>query len=259
MTKEQLIAGTMSNKDFEALLHAFPAPPNEQRLMLLERQPHEVIPLTQSERERLLYFAPFDAAFDTTPYTSGRVFHKLGELRWERHYVPSFPEESETPATPTTPATLTTLDDTDRTDEPLTSHISLIYTGDSAYSPKLDEYQDKDLDRYGKVSKDYFLFGKRFNLQQPSEVASTAQQSEFAEVRIPRLLLYPALKELAGAERLKLVVCEYTDSDTGNCIAYRFQELIRFEQSQAIQEPQEELEELEEPEESQELDEDESL
>lgn len=259
MTKEQLIVGTLSNTDFEALLHAFPAPPNEPLLMLLESQSHQVILLTQSKREHLLYFAPFNASFDTTPYTAGRIFHKFGELRWERHYVPSLPDESETPTTPTTPATLA---ETSGTNEPLTSHISLIYAGDSTYGPKLAEYQDKDLDVYEKVLKDYFLFGKRFNSQQPLLAASTAQQSEFAEVRIPRLLHYPNLKKLAGAERLKLVVCEYTDANTGSCIAYRFQELMPFEQSQSIQElleEPEELEESEEPEELQELDKNESL
>jgi len=222
MATQKLIAGTLNNEDFAALLGAYPAPPNEPLLMVLERQPRQVI--TAAQKESLLHFAPFDVAFDTSAYTSGRIFHKWGEVRWERHYVPS------------------------ASHAPQVSHVSLIYTGDSTYSPTLAEYQDKDLDVYEPVFKDYFLFGKRFDLQQPSPVKVAAQQSTFAEVRIPRLLRYPALQNLAGAERLKLVVCEYADRDTGSSVAYRFQALIAFDKSQEIQEPQE-----------QELDEDESL
>ncbi len=225
MTKQTLVAGTLNNEEFTALLGAYPAPPNEPLLMVLERQPRQVI--TPEQKESLLHFTPFDATFDTADYTTGRIFHTLGEVRWERHYMPS--------ASPSSQA-------------PQGSHVSLVYTGDSAYCPTLATYQDKDLDVYDPVINAYFLFGKRYDPRQPSRIKVAAQQSLFAEVRIPRLLRYPALQSLAGAERLKLVVCEYTDRDTGSSVAYRFQALIAFDTSQVVQEPQE-----------QELDEDESL
>ena len=51
--------------------------------------------------------------------------------------------------------------------------------------------------------------------------------SYYAEVRIPRLLRYPAP---AKARRVRLVVCEYTDEDTGSVQLFRFQDLVSEEE-----------------------------
>src|SRR5258708_5850189 len=83
-----LLAGTLQGKDLTAFLQAYSiphdTPPDTPVLMLLEEQPRRVI--KQDARQDLLHFAFFDPTFDFTPYTSGRIFHALGELRWERQH-----------------------------------------------------------------------------------------------------------------------------------------------------------------------------
>ncbi|MDQ2717458.1 MAG: hypothetical protein M3Z08_21395, partial [Chloroflexota bacterium] len=67
---------------------------------------------------------------------------------------------------------------------------------------------------------------------QLQRIGPAAQPGDFAEVRIPRLLRYPALDTLAGAQRIQLDTCEYIDPDTGANIAYRFKRLVPFQRSQ---------------------------
>ncbi len=87
-TGELLLAGIIQGEDFASFIQAYNSniPHNTSldtpTLMLLEEQPRRVI--QQHARQDLLHFAFFDPTFDFTPYTSGRIFHALGELRWER-------------------------------------------------------------------------------------------------------------------------------------------------------------------------------
>ncbi len=111
---ELLLAGTISGEDFASFIQAYNnIPPDAPALMLLEAQPRRVI--EQDARQNLLHFAFFDPSFDFTPYTAGRIFHALGELRWERQhpnvqivytghkeYRPELPDASETRGTSTT-------------------------------------------------------------------------------------------------------------------------------------------------------------
>src|SRR2546421_418206 len=85
---EILLGGTILEENFASFIQAYnnnippSTSPNTPALMLLEEQPSRVIEM--NARQELLYFAFFDPSFDFTPYTSGRVFHALGELRWEQ-------------------------------------------------------------------------------------------------------------------------------------------------------------------------------
>src|SRR5947209_8525060 len=160
--------------------------------MMLEEQPRRVI--EQDARLDLLRFVLFDPSFDFTPYTSGRVFHALGELRWEQQVT----------------------------------NIQAVYTGSRKYKPVLQDASETMLDPYIPRNREYFLFGKRLDQQQLDRIGPAAQPGDFAEVRIPRLLRYPQLPMLAGAERVQLVMCEYVDSETAVNVAYRFKELIPF-------------------------------
>ncbi|MFL5663650.1 MAG: CRISPR-associated protein Csx19 [Ktedonobacteraceae bacterium] len=198
-TGELLLAGTISEEDFAAFIQAYDKniPPNispdAPALMLLEEQPHRVI--AQDARQGLLHFAIFDPAFDFTPYTSGRIFHALGELRWERQH-PS---------------------------------IQIVYTGHKGYKPQIQGARETALDAYIPEERAYFLFGKRLNKQERDLIGPAAQSGDFAEVRIPRLLRYPQLPTVADAERVRLVICEYTDPTTALNVAYRFKKLVRFQ------------------------------
>jgi hypothetical protein len=197
-TGQLLLAGTIQGEDFAAVLQAYripdSIPPDAPALMLLEAKPRRVI--EQDARQNLLHFAFFDPTFDFTPYTSGRIFHALGELRWERQH-PS---------------------------------VQIVYTGHKEYKPELQDARETALDAYIPKDRAYFLFGKRLNKQERDLlIGPAAQPGDFAEVRIPRLLRYPQLPTLTDAERVQLVMCEYTDPTTALNGAYRFKKLVRFQ------------------------------
>jgi hypothetical protein len=195
---ELLLAGTILEENFASFIQAynnnFPpsTSPGVPVLMLLEEQPRRVI--QQDARQSLLHFAFFNPNFDFMPYTSGRIFHALGELRWERQH----PE------------------------------VQIVYTGDKQYKPGLPNARETTLDACIPKDREYFLFGKRLNEEQLDRIGPVAQLGDFAEVRIPRLLRYPQLPTLAGAERVQLVICEYVDSETAVNVAYRFKNLVPF-------------------------------
>ncbi len=198
-TGELLLAGIIQGEDFASFIQAYNSniPHNTSldtpTLMLLEEQPRRVI--QQHARQDLLHFAFFDPTFDFTPYTSGRIFHALGELRWERQ----------------------------------DTNIQVVYTGSRKYKPVLKDASKTMLDAYIPRDREYFLFGKRLEQQQLDRIGSAAQAGDFAEVRIPRLLRYPQLPTLADAERVHLVICEYIDPDTALNFAYRFKNLVPFQ------------------------------
>lgn len=195
-TEELLLGGHLQHNDVATLIKAFKIPHDAVTLMLLEMQPRSVV--KPEQRQDLLLFSEFKSEADFAAYTSGRIFHIHGELRWERQEA----------------------------------HIHVVYTGDSAYTPALNDSEEMVLDAYNAVTRSYFLFGKRLDEGQLKRIGPAALSGDFAEVRIPRLLRYPALPALAGAQRIQLAVCEYIDPITGVNIAYRFKELVPFQKSQ---------------------------
>jgi hypothetical protein len=195
MTEQLLLGGRVKHNDFTALIKAYKIPPGAATLMLLEIEPRYVV--EPKARQNLLLFEQFNPKAAFTLYTSGRIFHTQGELRWERQHT----------------------------------DIQVVYTGEREYGPKLNESEEWTLDGYDSVTKSYLLFGKRLDEGQRERIP-TAQPGDFAEVRIPRLLRYPSLEELKGAEYIQLAVCEYMDRVTGANIAYRFKKLVPFQKSQ---------------------------
>lgn len=197
-TGELLLAGFVEHEDFVAFVNAYSIASDVVPLLLAERQPDQVI--APEERQELLHFARFDPYFDLAPYTSGRVFHEHGELRWERQH----------------------------------EWVQIVYTGKHQYRPerKLEQTEQYSLEEAVKCDRSYLLFGKRLDLDSDrlQHLRPVARAGDFAEVRIPRLLRYPALDTLAKAERIQLVVCEYLHPDTGMNIAYRFKGLVPFKQ-----------------------------
>ncbi len=189
MTRELLLAGRV--KDIAALIKKYRIPPDANALMLLEIQPDYIV--EPGERQELLRFDYFDRSFDFTRYTSGRIFHSQGELRWER--------------------------------QPSSAHI--VYIGNEQYKPELDIRQTMPLDTCDLVTRRYFLFGKRLDEKVLERIGPPAQAGDFAEVRIPRLLRYSPAPQ--GAERVQLVVYEYVNRETGVNVAFRFVELVGAE------------------------------
>ncbi|SRR6266496_1623086 len=185
MAQELLIAGKV--EDIKAEIKRYRIPSDEPVYMLLETQPQGVV--EPDKRQDLLRFDYFDRDTNFMPYTSGRIFHRGGELRWEKQHA----------------------------------GIRIVYTGQEQYKPDIDIRQTMQMDACELVPKQYFLFGKRLDEKQLARIGSPAQAGDFAEARIPRLLRYPAP---ADGERVQLVVYEYVERVTGAYVAFRFAELI---------------------------------
>lgn len=203
MTYDLLVAGTMSTEGFAAFVKNYTPPPGTTTLVLMESQPDHVV--EPGERQDLLRFVLFDPKMDFKPYTSGRIFNEYSEIRWEKHH----------------------------------SDIDIVYTGNEEYRPDLQNAKVRDprkLDGCKLVSRKYFLFGKRLDAAGLDHIGAVAQEGDFAEVRIPRLLRYPRLDSLGDAERVQLAVYEYVDLKTGTNVAYRFHGLVPFDPSQKPQE-----------------------
>lgn len=194
--EELLLGGNVSHDDFARLMRTCKIPPGAITLVLLEIQPCGAVEF--EARQSLLLFEQFNPEFDFAPYTSGRIFHMQGELRWERR-----------------PA-----------------DIQVVYTGDIEYKPELHDSEERTLHGYDLVIRSYFLFGKRLNEEQLKRIGPAGHSGDFAEVRISRLLRYPQLEELKNAERIQLAICEYVDRLTGMNIAYRFKSLVPFQKPQ---------------------------
>ncbi len=195
-TEELMLGGYVPHDAFATFINAYKIPLGVTTLMLLEIQPRNVV--KSDVHQSLLLFEQFNPEADFASYTSGRIFHEQGELRWERHLA----------------------------------DMQVVYTGDRAYKPELNDSEERTLDACASLIRSYFLFGKRLDEGQLKRIGPAAQLGDFAEVRIPRLLRYPQLEELKDAERIQLAVCEYVDCMTGMNIAYRFKKLVPAKMSQ---------------------------
>lgn len=191
---ELLLAGRVLQTDFKAFVKAFiessyVSHTSTATLLLLEQQPQSVVDPKQCQD--LLLFSELHADIDIASYTSGRIFNGSGELRWEK----------------------------------LVTYIQVVYTGDTVYMPDLSNSKAENLSAYTPVTRKYILFGKKLDTGQLSQI-HVARPGDFAEIRIPRLLRYPALRHLADAPYMKLSICEYIYPPTGANVAYRFKELV---------------------------------
>lgn len=199
MIGQILLAGTIVEANFASFIQAYNkkvasiTSPKAPALMLLEEQPHHVI--ERDARQDLLRFELFNPASDFTRSTSGRIFHTMGELRWERS----------------------------------DSALQIVYTGHKDFRPEqLPVARETPLDGYIAIDRAYFLFGKRLDEKELFLIGPRAQPGDFVEVRIPRLLRYPRVNMLEGAERVQLVICEYLDPKTSVNVAYRFKAIVPF-------------------------------
>jgi len=197
MTQEILVAGTLSKKKLAELVKTYQTRFDVPMLALMETFPHH--PVTPEERQNLLHFAPLRSDTNITPYTTGRIFHEQGELRWE--------SQKDT--------------------------ADIIYTGNAVYLPDFQYYKRCILANYERVIRTYFLFGKRLRSDQITNIGPAVQEGDFVELRISRLLRYPRLSSLAQAERIQLAVYEYIDSQTALNIAHRFHSLVPFQKQES--------------------------
>jgi hypothetical protein len=190
MPQQLLVSARIAANDLPGLVSSYKPASNVPTFILLEAQARGII--KPEDRQNMLRFETFDPKFTIPPYTSGRVFHRYAELRWEA----------------------------------VASTVRIVFSGASTYLPELLNTQEtvtsEVLDGFNPAIRSYFLYGKRLDNGQLERIGPPAEEGDFAEVRIPRLLRYPRLAPDPKADYLQLVVCEYIAPATGTSFAYRF-------------------------------------
>jgi hypothetical protein len=201
MTRELMRAGTLKTLDFARMVREY-TPPNPAFVMLEEMPRHIVRP---EDRLNLVRFETFQNSLIIPAFTSGRIFHEHGEMRWE-----SGPESTR-----------------------------VVYIGEEEFGIALPKAQEEILiganrneevliGTCRKIERQAFLFGRRLDSGWLDRLGGAARPGDYAEARIPRLLRYPNLPRLAEAERLKLAFYEYVNPVNGANVAYRFCGLVPF-------------------------------
>lgn len=179
-------AGSVKDSEgLAALIQACQFPTKS--LFLAEKLPTHVVVKAQA-RQDLLRFSSFAPDLPFAEYTSGRIFCSQRELRWENHGQSS----------------------------------QVVYTGDKRELPLLSMTMNVDLSQYKLQTSGYYFFGERLRPEELKLIGAPAQEGDYAEVRIPRLLRYPVE---SNWRRVRLRVVEYSDEKTGKVEFFRFQGL----------------------------------
>lgn len=189
-------------KDIDALVASCQFSP--EAYVLVEQTPRHVVTSAKKRQNLLLFIQLKELAPDQyrdirlKDYTSGRVFDQYAEVRWE--WI-----EQERQGGP----------------------FQAIYVG-----PEREREQfplnkcDKQSAKLGETRNTrYFLFGLKLDTEDINRIGPPAQEGDYAQLRIPRLLRYPRLLNGEKPERLQLTVREYIDEGTGNVHLFRFRGL----------------------------------
>lgn len=193
---------TGPGKDIDALVAQCQFSPDA--YVLVEEYPDHVVIGSKNRQNLLLFIHLRDLKAERyqhiqlNNYTSGRVFDENAEIRWER------------------------IEQTRQHDGPFhvvyvgPQHDQLPLTKDEEESTRLGEPHDTN----------YYLFGELLDTDDVNAIGSPAEEGDYAQLRIPRLLRYPRLLNGRTPQRLKLVVGEYMDDDTGKVRLFRFRGLL---------------------------------
>lgn len=177
MTKEWLCTGETG--DIVAFIAKCNFP--DDAYFLGEQQPAQVV--KPEERQDLLLFVDFQPTLPFAEYTSGRIFHREFELRWQ----------------------------------PDNGRIRVVYLGTPAYCPfQSSERVQIDMQQ----QRQFYLFGERLRPGDVEMIGAPVREGDFAEVRIPRLLRYPVP---GNQRRVLVTISESINEQTGEVKQYRFQ------------------------------------
>jgi hypothetical protein len=161
-------------------------------LVLLEKQPQKIV--GKEDRQNLLLFMEYACPVSNfSEYTAGRIFHEEFELRWEK----------------------------------INSGTQVVYIGKQQALPPLTE-DTNVLKGCVRAISSYYLFGKRLDDRAVKNIGQPAQEGDFAEVRIPRLLRYPVKDK--SKDYVKLNVYEYRHKVTNERILFRFRSLAEVKE-----------------------------
>jgi len=206
MTSEILYTGRIKREELATFIETcgFRSGPTSGTYFLAENLPTQVI--APEDRQDLLVFSFFNLDIAFANYSSGRIFSEQGELRWEGQY----------------------------------GELRVIYLGDPSfasvknavdfvYKAKFSEKNAKliGLDRRERF---YYLFGTKLDLYTIEQIngehtKNPVQIGDFAELRIHRILRYPAPGHVPDKGYVQLQVLEYVDPGSGQVQYFRFQGL----------------------------------
>lgn len=197
---------TGPGKDIDALVVQCHFSPDA--YILVEEYPDHVVTGAKNRQNLLLFIRLKDLKTEQyqhiqlNHYTSGRVFDEHAEIRWER------------------------IEQTEQQDGPF--HV--IYVGPQQEQLPLTKNEAESKMLGEPHNTDYYLFGELLDTDDVKAIGSPAEEGDYAQLRIPRLLRYPRLSNGRTPRRLKLVVGEYRDEDTGKVRLFRFRELLPGEE-----------------------------
>jgi hypothetical protein len=199
--EEIICAGRVEN--FAQFIQALHFP--EGALFLAEEFPRQVIRKPE-ERKRLMRFDFLIKVTDEERqrYTSGRIFTKDAELRWEKKNGNIY---------------------------------NVVYLDPSIELEGMHINRKESIvpELYEQQRTCYYMFGKRLDEKQLGRMEIPPADAPFAsrlyaEARIPRLLHYPWSQQPTGKEEwVQLAVLEYRDKATAQVTFYRFQDVIPAE------------------------------
>jgi hypothetical protein len=179
---------------------------------LAENLPTQVV--QPEDRQGLLTFTFFkpDQPFESYKnYTSGRIFGESGELRWERQG----------------------------------EQVRIIYLGDPSFAAVeraikgvyRSKFSEKSLalTKLDSRQRFYYLFGTKLEIATIKQIngekvndgqsENAVRPGDFAELRIHRILRYPAPGHVPDKGYVQLQVQEYVDPESGQVRFFRFQGL----------------------------------
>ena len=206
MTSEILYTGQVKREELATFIETcgFRSGPTSGIYFLAENSPTQVI--APQDRQNLLIFDFFNLNIPFANYSTGRIFSKQGELRWEGQY----------------------------------GDLRIIYLGDPSfasvknavdfvYKANFSEKNAKlaELDQHERF---YYLFGTKLDLYTIEQIngehtKNPVKRGDFAELRIHRILRYPAPGHVPDKGYVQLQVQEYIDPASGQIQFFRFQGL----------------------------------
>lgn len=168
---------------------------SQDELLLIEQLPTHFV--SAQERRDMLRFETYRAEIDVAAYTSGRLFQRSFELRWEQW----------------------------------DALFQVVYLGSERNRAALHDFNLKEDTTFCHLVEDekleyrekkYYLFGEQMEENKQREGAQTTYGKSFVEPRIPRPLYYPVQ---GSPKYVQLVVREYIYKETGQVEYFRFQAL----------------------------------
>lgn len=204
MTDEILYTGHVRGEEWLTFIKDCGFSTGTGTYFLAENLPTTVV--KPGDRQDLLIFERFSLDLPFEKYTSGRIFEAAGELRWEKRQ----------------------------------NKVRAVYLGQPSTSVAraLRNYGLQSSDKLLKLvpqARYYYLFGTKLEMRTIEQINGEQINSEksknavrpgdFAELRIHRVLRYPAPGHVPDKGYVQLQVQEYVDPDSGQVQFFRFQGL----------------------------------